>query len=403
MITSNEVEEIMSATFDQGSEQSTRRREDSATVDSSFPVGESGRLIVENPRGSIRVTSWDRPEVQVHATKRWDSTSARYESTQIELQQHGDTVVARTVLDPTARFVERGAVQGIAAELLRAFTDLLQTTTRPAAVDYVIQVPRRCDLELKGVSSSIAAHGATGAMRIHSVSGPLEVAELTGELNLGAVSGAITAKRIAGRAHVESVSGEIMLQGELTALRAKTVSGHVDLSGPLTPTGEYEFRSVSGGVTLHCPAETRATVSVKGVSADVSSDLPGRVIRNERRPGSREWQGEVNGGGPSVNFHTVSGHLWLRALAASSGLDQQSDQPIDRLVVSTPTEPVDAVQDAHATDAAPAQPDAPPATPTSPDDSGESAQLRILQAVERGEVSVDEALRELETLRGRTS
>lgn len=333
----------MPETLDRGSGSSTHASENSATVDSSFPIASSARLIIENPRGSIRVVGADRQDIHVHATKRLDSSVARYEATRIELQQYGDTVIARTVLDPTARFVERGTVPGIAGDVLRAFTDLLQTTTKPAAVDYLLEVPRRCDLELNGVSSDVVVESARGALRLRSVSGSLDLGNVAGELDLGTVSGEIRSKGLTGRAQIESVSGAIRLTGDLAALRAKTVSGDVEMNGPLAASGTYEFRSVSGDITLGVPIDTGATITVKGVSSDVSSELPCTVTRDERHPGSRAWQGQINGGGATVSLQTVSGNLQLRPIATPAPTEADDNSltipPASDLTTATTNSP----------------------------------------------------------------
>src|SRR5690348_11059603 len=92
-------------TFEPRTEPGPEQPDSNATVDQTFPVGDQCRLVIENPRGQIRVTGWDQPGVRLRATKLLDGSSlARFNATRIETSQDGSTVVARTLLDGNAPF-----------------------------------------------------------------------------------------------------------------------------------------------------------------------------------------------------------------------------------------------------------------------------------------------------------
>jgi hypothetical protein len=136
----------------------------------------------------------------------------------------------------------------------------------------------------------------------------------------------------------------------------------------------------------------------------VTSDLACEVTRNRRAPGSREWRGQVNGGGAMIQFQTVSGHLYLARLTGvgaaasasaktpeSTGQAPNAESASERDGGPTPGEASAATAEER-TDAA-----SPAAEST---ESSESARLQILRALERGEIAVDEALRQIDALRG---
>jgi hypothetical protein len=340
------------------------------TFEQTYQTGESCRLQVDNPRGVIRVSAWDRPEVHVRATKLPDSSAARYAATRIEAQQDGATVVLRTVLDPAGPVGEAGTYPVLAAELVRAFADLIRTN-KPAAVDYEVRVPRSADLELHGVSSDVIVEGVRGAVRVATVSGSQSLANVEGSLGLRSVSGNVDGRGLRGPLDAESVSGDVRLDGSFVGARGRSVSGQVYLAGPLAADTGYEFHTVSGDVTLLVPSSTGATVDVHGVSPDVISELPGDVAQSARGPGFRAWRGRLNGGGAAIHFETVSGNLRLLPLDV---------QPAHE----APEPPAPAATVAGA---------APEQRPE-PDDE-ESSQLTVLKALERGEISVDQALERL--------
>lgn len=388
----------MTATFEQDAATSANPALATTEFEQSFPVGDSGRLVIDNPRGSIVVRGWDRPEVQVRATRRRGRSAEQFEATRIESSHKDNEVILRTVLDPASQLQERGVLSGVAAEILRAFGDMVRSTGKPAEVDYVVMVPTACEADLKGVSSSITLSDVVGTSSAYSVSGDIRVDRHQGDLRLQTVSGAIRGESVHGNTYVESVSGDVELTGHVASLAAKTVSGAIDVESSLDATSSYELRTVSGNATLRIPAESRATIAVRGVSSDVTSDLSCIVIRDSRWPGSREWQGTLNGGGATIRFQTVSGSLRLRELPATvqteavtpgsatsaeipeSGLSENAESPL-------------AISDTPAAVAPLAEADPAPA----PD---ETAAMSVLQALERGELDVDEALRRLDDLRG---
>ena len=384
----------MSATFERPSESGNQDQPTTDPVDRTFDTGATCRLILDNPRGSVKVTAWDRPEVHLVATKRLDASRARFLATRVEARQDGDAVTIQTVLDPNDSYADRVGLTGVAAEVVRAFTDLLGVNGSPTEVDYDVHVPKQSTLELKGVSSEFAVAGTSGPLRVRVVSGSIDTQSVTGSLDLGTVSGEIDARGVESQIRSESVSGSLRVEGHLASLRAKTVSGEIEVTGSLSPDGSIELASVSGSATLQIPAPTRATIVLKGLSGDVHCDLPVSVDRNHRGPGIREWSGRLNGGGSPIALRTVSGSLRLTALqdgavpehAASSSSDSgTTDSSPDAAGSAFGISQVELASD----EAARSSPDEP-------------TEMQILQALESGEVNVDEALRRIDALRART-
>jgi hypothetical protein len=163
---------------------------------------------------------------------------------------------------------------------------------------------------------------------------------------------------------------------------------------------------VSGDATLRLPPNTGASISVRGVSVAVDGDLAANVTGDRRRPGRRRWEGDVNGGGASVRFQTVSGDLHLLSLPDEQTTPvPKSPEPAGvapEAVQATPAEPVTHGSTQPAREApvadAPSEADATPASMEQAPDA--SAQLAILRRLERGELTVEEALEQIEALRG---
>jgi hypothetical protein len=423
-------------------------------VDRSFATGPRCRVTIENHRGRVHVSGWDRGEVHVRATKLRDGSNAsRFDETRIEVSQRGDEVVIRTVRgDHEPPSGERGIWQELAAEGTRLL-DALLGDRGPSAVDYEIRVPRQADLTVAVVEATTSIDGVHGKLRSRSISGPCELRDVGsagGTIELQAVSGSIagtglvgglSVKAVSGRtrvsgaietAHVQtvsgsvelvtsvqgwadcdakSVSGSMRLIGPLKGLRARAVSGSIELIGRLDPSGQYDLQTVSGSLTLSVPPETGISIEARGVSTSVSSDLPFEVDRDERQPGKRFWQGRVNGGGAPVRFQSVSGRLRVARMSpdemSRGSAEPQTEEPAwpsPEASAGAPGGTAESSDERRRID--PAEAVTAPATPPSGDERAdvnageptdeESEQLRVLRAVERGELTVEEALRRLD-------
>lgn len=398
-------------TFGQATAPGREQASGEATVERTFDTGDYCRLIIENPRGRIRVFGWDRPQVSLRAVKqRGGSSPARFEATRIELSHDGSTVHARTVVDGGFSFPDSGDWGDLLAEAIRSLGDLLRFTVMPVEVVYDVQVPRHANLDLKGVTSQVSVENVRGVVHVASVSGSQKVAQVQGDVNLSTVSGEVVAQGLVGYIDAKSVSGGVSLGGSLDVVRANSVSGSMELAGPLSASGSYDFHTVSGSLTLRVPPDTSATIDARGVSMAVTSDLPCQVTQDRRSPGSRHWQARLDGGGAAIHVNTVSGHLYLAKLNGVSGPTEsrepepaaagEDETPPRRSVNSSPDASTNPVAEGPAAAASPTE--AVPESSGSPvePEAAESAQLRVLRALERGELSVEDALKQIEALKG---
>lgn len=169
------------------------------------------------------------------------------------------------------------------------------------------------------------------------------------------------------RIRVSAVDGAATLSGLRPETRLSLVSGQAQveaLEGDLefnlvsTPQGHYHFHTVSGDVVLAVPPGTRSTAIGESVSGRVRSDLPASV----ERQGFGSWRATVNGGGVEIRFNSVSGDLILMTENGRRAMEMAS-------VLAA---------------------EAPPPSPEPP-----MTTMDVLKAVESGQLSVEEALKQL--------
>lgn len=179
--------------------------------------------------------------------------------------------------------------------------------SQPCEVDYIVKAPRQCTLKVNSVSSNILAEGFEGAVNANSVSGEITLRDLSGGIRIHTVSGDADGERISGSLDMDTVSGDVTLkESAFNSINSNSVSGDMDISTPLA-TGPYHFKSVSGDVRLSMPPESHCTGELHTVSGDLTSAFP--VTGFSRHHGSQT--ATIQGGGVRVSLRSVSGDLSL--------------------------------------------------------------------------------------------
>jgi hypothetical protein len=320
-------------------------------IEKTFDTPEGCDLTVENVRGAITVVGWDQNTTQIVATGQKGAAD-------IEIGQEGRTISARTKHE-----------QGMLGWL-----DWL-TGKKPPIVDYEVRVPYASNLRLKNVSGPISAQDVNGEVRVNDVDGTAVLTAIKGEVRAETVNGSLQANAIEGTAKLHTVNGRMRVQeGSLGALNADTVNGDIEVGASFASGGEYSFHTVNGSCRLMLVNAPYAHVSAHGVNMSVDCKVPTAGL--ERSMGS--WKADIGTGeGPrsSIRFDTVNGRLYIDSAAAGS------EAPAETLVAKSQPAP----------EPSPAVSPQPPADPVEAKVAGRS-QTEILQMVERGEISVDEAI-----------
>jgi len=263
-------------------------------IEKTFTVSENPQLSVSNIRGSIQVQTGAGDSVQVTAVKRVDPGKDPAH-TVVDLFQEENRVVART-----RHHKEDMGLKRLAGDKI-------------CAVDYVVVVPAACDLDINQVNGAIHVNGINGKIAVNAVEGDVEIANITGQANISAVSAAVGGSYWTGRASVNTVSGTVQIaDAQLSRVKARTVSGDLSLETTVDESGRYDFHSVSGDVTLYLPSERGVESRGTTISGKLLCQLPYELTQRFRGG----WRATVNGGGPPVRFHSVSGDLVLESKAA---------------------------------------------------------------------------------------
>jgi DUF4097 and DUF4098 domain-containing protein YvlB len=260
-------------------------------VQETFVVGETPLLTLSNVVGSITVESDNRANVQVTGVKRTEGCQEP-EHTHIEMHQEGDQIVVRTRLQDKTRWLG------------------LRKGPQACAVDYTVRVPTHCEIKVNQVSGEIQVRNISGRVTVNAVDGSVELHDIGGRTCVKAVNARVNGEKWSGQAKIETVSGPVQIGGaHLLRVKGNTVSGAFSLETGIERDGRYDFRSVSGDVTLYLRSGDGVVSRGKTMSGRLVCDLPHEVSRRNRS----SWRATVNGGGPPVRFTSVSGDMAILA------------------------------------------------------------------------------------------
>lgn len=420
-------------------------------------LGQPVDISIDNKQGEVTVRGADRDDVLVRAEKHGNSSSVAYQEATLRIDTGAGRIAISPVLPGNGSPGPSVSVDlglDIGADFLR---DLLDPDRRSddrdrerrerrerkgrgfsviwdsgVSYDIEIEVPRRldCQLTISTASGEISVNDVTGHLNLNTASGDVELRRVTGEVRFNTASGDLDIEQLSGTIDGRTASGDAEIeQSALREFNFQTASGNLNLDAALTGDGPYAVKTVSGDCQLALAAIEPATgrdraftVSFKSMSGDA------RLDNEFVSRGSGRWAIEADIPGPLLAVTTVSGDL-RGTVGASSGATSLARQVGDRTgsAFAAPSMPAAARAPMPPVPpeppAPPVRPEVaaveppPPATQFVPEPATESAagsvhtggpdagpprrmadadRLALLEAVERGEVDIEEALRQLD-------
>lgn len=360
-------------------------------------IGTNGKLSVKAVSGLLRIRGIDGDEAKLTIGYRIRAT---------------DQAAAERALESGRVFIVRGpGTLDIETPERRLATGLawLLGGARVTA-DVGIDIPWGTSVTVETVSGAIEASSLTGDQRYRTLSGDLRFWALAGLLDAGTVSGMISLDTSGNiRMRASTISGAVRARAR-TFLSAvvSTTSGGISLSGDLDPSGDHRAESISGGVELI--TNSGVTADLRTISGSIRTDIQHRL------EGSRgSWRAIVGDGRAHLIFNSTSGSLRIVApppgdtvqapsgpasTSAASGPEPAWDQPVAAAASSGSSDAAADAEhsggDAEGASETWSAEEAPDPAATSGEAGASDEELTVLQALERGEIGVDEAADRLE-------
>ncbi len=284
---------------------------------------------------------------------------------------------------------------------------------------------KRGDFSSDGGDGDLTVSGGPGKIRIASFTGSLQVAGGSGDVslidveavtNVAAGSGEVTLHRVAGEAiKIAAGSGDIMVKhsraaaynsdcgsgdvfitgGAFERMKVRSGSGDIRCTARLGDC-DQSFETGSGSITLAIHRDASARIEAFTSSGDIKTNLP-LVSVGQRGPKSRRSRRQVGSVGESderaeVSVRSSSGDIQIHWLAASEGDAIPMPPPVPNVPEVPDVPPVPEVQSIGTS------------TGTSHQSSDPDRDTReVLDALSRGDISVEEAEALLASIQQRSS
>jgi hypothetical protein len=267
----------IAALFLTGSTAVAQDRQFAKTVE----LQQSGTLRIEGNKGSMQISSWDRPEVEIRA--------------RIELPDDVSAEYAQQVVDAT----EIEVITGNGSVSVRSNYDGVPSRTgigrwgdkTVPAVHYEIRAPRRINLSVNSDRGPATIRGFEGSLDIVVDRGELDLQDASGDVRLNIDRGE--------HSRLTDVGGSLVIEADRTDLRIEAAALERD----------SRIEIDRGDVDLRIGADQRLTVRTDvSRRGNFTSDLPIQWMSEDRR----RSEGHVNGGGPELLVESDRATIGLR-------------------------------------------------------------------------------------------
>lgn len=357
---------------------------------------ETPRLVLEQPVGDIKIQGWDRPAIEVSDRDGKGNFDVSLSGSQVTVRNMPKRVRLNEVLEPAVRELNNIGVNAerMASRVERQVERSMRHMRRgmnfnidmdlgrwTGSADYRINVPHHCDLMLRTSSGDIYITNVNGTLFVESTSGDVDMQQVGGTLLVNTSSGDLNLRDVEGKLALRSISGDITIErGDLQELGVHTSSGDIRATLTKVPDREFQVRTVSGDLNLILPADARLTAEMNTVSGDLHCAFPHEIVK---RSGRRDSTLRINGGGISAQFSSVSGDVRLRPTPGSTAAPAPAS-------TGEPTMDLSRQEDSAAAGGDLTEPEG--------DTERRAQELSILQALERGDITSQEALQHLSEL-----
>ncbi len=227
---------------------------DSKDIHRTFPLDSRGHVTIDTYKGSIRVSTWDRNEIDIA----------------VRIEEDGGPF-AQSVTRADVRFDASPSDVRIKSDDQWYFPDGIEPLYH-----YTIRMPRAASLRIKDYKSES------------------DVSDLAGELQIQTYKGSLQLRNHAGGLTVNTYKGDI--RADFAAV-----------------TAPVRIDTYKGDIDLRMPRDSRFDLSTDlgRRGGDPDNDFARYVRTSNSR--DRIHRSQVNGGGPEVRLRSYKGEFRLRA------------------------------------------------------------------------------------------
>jgi hypothetical protein len=253
---------------------STASSQSSREINKIIPLKSDGHLVIDTYKGTITITTHDKPQVEVNVkiesddSDSWDSTRD-IDDTEIQITGREDEVTLCTDYKKVRHHHNKSFWNWI--------TDPFESSYSLPLVYYTIKMPRTAGLRIKDYKSRTRIDDIKSELRFNTYKGEVEINNLFGGIDL------------------------------------ETYKGNVRVSFAKI-NNDSRFETYKGNITVELPKENGFELRTDFERrVDFTTDFDVHAIERDRKHHYYDYQGKINGGGPALELTSDKGDVRLEA------------------------------------------------------------------------------------------
>lgn len=287
--------------------------------------------------GNVTVRGWDRGEVRARSD---NAGSLRLLTPNVQPAPRVEVLVSEE-RDQELNQGDCGSTTGLEVTVPRGATVSLRVREGHAEVSGVTEA------RVEALSGDVDVRDVSKAVEVNCMSGDVTLEDSGGRTRVRTVSGAVEVRNVRALSpgdelEATSTSGDVIIEGVThSRVSGATVSGNVLYTGSLAGGGSYDFKTISGDVTVELPPASSFNLRARVIAdGEIITDFPVRMAGaaagappappaapepgNSRRPphspphppgsGQTRLDGTVGsgGGGAVLTLSSFNGTLHLK-------------------------------------------------------------------------------------------
>lgn len=181
---------------------------------------------------------------------------------------------------------------------------------RRGKANFTVQVPRGVLVRVSSGNGDVTVDGATADVHAGSGNGDVRVGTGAARVEASSGNGTVMVDGAVGPVQASSGNGRVVITTASGPVNASTGNGRIEVSmASLRGTGDMEFSSGNGSVTLTLPADFGAELEASTGNGGIQTDFPLRV---QGRMSRNRIAGTIGNGGRRVHITTGNGSIYLR-------------------------------------------------------------------------------------------
>ncbi len=190
----------------------------------------------------------------------------------------------------------------------------------------IVKVPNKFNLHLKTSGGDVKINNTSGEVTIKTSGGDIEVENSNGYLSANTSGGDVEIKNFIGNTELKTSGGDIVVKDIDGDVEAKTSGGDIEINasnGKIiagTSGGDIDIKydGKNFGVELYTSGGSISVKLPKDFAADVTLKTSGGSINNKfknsnaREISKSKFEGKFNGGGNTLDAKTSGGSIYVK-------------------------------------------------------------------------------------------